>query len=126
MHFIQVTDRYRQIALQISKAMESAEFNLQIDFDKLTDLSLDGLTTFLFGMGKDIANEKVFICEALEVWSACAIHADKPLSWERKAEQQEGEDEKVHNMDELIVESLSSSVEATRRFWFKNLSLVCE
>jgi len=67
--------------------MQESEFDNQIDFEKLADLCLDGLSTFLFGMNKDLPNEKVFISEALEVWGACAIHADKPLNWERKAEQ---------------------------------------
>ena len=67
--------------------MAGDEFDLQIDFQKLSELCLDGLTTFLAGMGKDLSNEKVFICEALEVWAACSIHLDKPLRWERQAAQ---------------------------------------
>ena len=82
--------------------MRDPDFDISIDFNRLMDLCLNGVSTFLFGMNKDISNEKVFICETLEVWAACSIQTGRDLGWERKPEHLE-EDTVVHNLSELII-----------------------
>ena len=100
--FIEVDQRMHQIALQISDAMRDPNFDIQIDFNRLMDFCLDGAATFIYGLNKDIANEKVFISHALDIWASCKIQTGGDLAWERKPEQME-EDSQVHNMKEFII-----------------------
>lgn len=81
--------------------MLDPDFDISIDFSRLKDVCLDGVSTFIQGLNKDLPNEKVFICEALDVWAACTIQTDE-LDWERKSEHIE-EDSKVHNLSELVI-----------------------
>lgn len=124
-HFLEVTDRYKQIAEQISTAIKDPAFGIAIDFDRLHDFCLEATASCIFSEDKQLTHERTLIHSALDVWSACVIYLDRPLKWERKAENIE-ETTVVHNLNDLICQALTCNMPEVRRFFYQDLTLVCE
>jgi len=60
----------------------------------------------MYSSDKDVTFERALIREAFDVWVACVIKSDKPLSWERKSENIR-EKTQVRNMSDFIKEAIT-------------------
>ena len=88
-----------------------------LDFDRLSDFSLEAVSIFMFSLDTDKTFERALIQQAFDVWCACAINGGEPLKWERKPTNIDDQT-KVRNMSDLIKEGLTCVMPEVRRYWF--------